>query len=153
MQSPFRIRTGQQCAHTTGLERAPLMSRTEIGHIAPSFIVSSVPQTIAFYCDKLGFETRYKDPEQNPFFAIVGRDAAQIFVKSESGIAPQPNPTRHPHLRLDAFVYVQEPDALAAEFAAREVAFSSPLQDTNDGLRGFELRDPDGYTLFFGRPR
>jgi hypothetical protein len=29
-----------------------------------------------------------------------------------------------------------------------------PLGDnTNDGLRGFELRDPDGYVLFFGRPR
>jgi len=26
-------------------------------------------------------------------------------------------------------------------------------QDTHDGLRGFELKDPDGYVLFFGRPR
>ena len=25
--------------------------------------------------------------------------------------------------------------------------------DTHDGLRGFELTDPDGYVLFFGRPR
>jgi catechol 2,3-dioxygenase-like lactoylglutathione lyase family enzyme len=129
------------------------MTKAEIGHISPSFIVSNVPQTIAFYCDKLGFETRFKDPPENPFFAIVGRDGAQIFVKSEGGIAPQPNPTRHPHLRLDAFVYVEDPDTLAAEFAAREVVFSNPLRDTNDGLRGFELRDPDGYTLFFGRPR
>jgi catechol 2,3-dioxygenase-like lactoylglutathione lyase family enzyme len=129
------------------------MSRTQIGHISPSFIVSDVPRTIAFYCDKLGFDTRYKDPAQNPFFAIVGRDAAQIFLKSEGGIAPQPNPTRHPHLRLDAFVYVEDPDALAAEFAANSVTFSNPLRNTSDGLRGFELTDPDGYTLFFGRPR
>jgi hypothetical protein len=28
-----------------------------------------------------------------------------------------------------------------------------PLKDTQDGLRGFELRDTDGYVLFFGRPR
>jgi catechol 2,3-dioxygenase-like lactoylglutathione lyase family enzyme len=129
------------------------MTRPEIGHISPSFIVSNVPQSIAFYCDKLGFETRYKDPEQDPFFAIVGRGGAQIFVKSEGGIAPQPNHSRHPHLRLDAFVYVEDPDALAAEFAAGNVTFSNPLRDTNDGLRGFELCDPDGYTLFFGHPR
>jgi hypothetical protein len=32
-------------------------------------------------------------------------------------------------------------------------AFSVPLKDTNDGLRGFEICDPDGYVLFFGRPR
>jgi catechol 2,3-dioxygenase-like lactoylglutathione lyase family enzyme len=129
------------------------MTRPEIGHISPSFIVTDVAQTIAFYRDKLGFETRFQEPDPDPFFAIVGRDGAQIFIKSENGVSPQPNPSRHPHLRLDAFVYVEDPDALAAEFADRAVAFSKPLEDTHDGLRGFEICDPDGYTLFFGRPR
>ena len=46
-----------------------------------------------------------------------------------------------------------DPDALAAEFAERGVTFSDPLRDTHDGLRGFEISDPDGYVLFFGRPR
>jgi catechol 2,3-dioxygenase-like lactoylglutathione lyase family enzyme len=128
------------------------MTRPEIQAISPSFIVSNVDQTITFYRDKLGFEVRFKAPDQDPFFAIVGRSGAQLFVKSEGGVSPQPNPTRHPHLRLDAFVYVEDPDALAAELAENSVAFSSPLQDTHDGLRGFEIRDPDGYTLFFGRP-
>jgi hypothetical protein len=32
-------------------------------------------------------------------------------------------------------------------------AFSVALKDTHDGLRGFEICDPDGYVLFFGRPR
>ncbi len=48
---------------------------------------------------------------------------------------------------------VPDPDALAAEFASRNVEFSEPLKDTHDGLRGFELKDADGYVLFFGRPR
>jgi hypothetical protein len=30
---------------------------------------------------------------------------------------------------------------------------SGSLKDTDDGLRGFEITDPDGYVLFFGRPR
>ena len=47
---------------------------------------------------------------------------------------------------------VPDPDALAAEFLSREVEFSEPLKDTSDGLRGFELKDTDGYVLFFGRP-
>jgi len=121
--------------------------------ISPLFIVSNVDQTIAFYRDKLGFETRFQKPDRNPFFAIVGRDGAQIFFKSEQGIAPLPNSKRHSHLRWDAFVYAPDPDALAAEFADHGASFSVPLQDTHDGLRGFELCDPDGYTLFFGRPR
>ena len=129
------------------------MSLTEIQAISPYFIVSDVDRTIAFYRDKLDFEVRFKAPEQDPFFAIVGRGGAQLFVKADKNVSPQPNPTRHPYMAWDAFVYVEDPDALAAEFAARGVAFSKPLCDTNDGLRGFELCDPDGYTLFFGRPR
>jgi catechol 2,3-dioxygenase-like lactoylglutathione lyase family enzyme len=129
------------------------MTRPTIGAISPSFIVTNIDRTIAFYRDSLGFETRFLAPDEDPFFAIIGRDGAQIFIKAERDVLPIPNHTRHPHLRLDAFVYVSDPDALAAEFASHGAAFSKPLEDTHDGLRGFEISDPDGYVLFFGRPR
>ena len=133
------------------------MTKPTTSAISPFFIVSNVDQTVAFYRDKLGFETRFQEPDQNPFFAIVGRDGAQIFLKSEKDITPLPNSKRHPHMRWDAFVYAPDPDALAVEFAGRfadgGAAFSMPLNDTHDGLRGFEISDPDGYVLFFGRPR
>jgi catechol 2,3-dioxygenase-like lactoylglutathione lyase family enzyme len=121
--------------------------------ISPYFIVSNVDRTIAFYCDRLGFETRFKAPDQDPYFAIVGRDGAQIFVKADRDVAPLPNPVRHPYMAWDAFVYTANPDALAAEFADRGAGFSKPLKDTHDGLRGFEISDPDGYVLFFGCPK
>ena len=35
-----------------------------------------------------------------------------------------------------------------AEFSSRNVEFSVPLKDTEDGLRGFELKVADGYVLF-----
>jgi hypothetical protein len=74
-------------------------------------------------------------------------------VTSERGIEPVPNATRHPHLRGDAYLDEPDPDALAAEFATRGAVLSKPPADTPDGLRGFEIADPDGYVLFFGRPR
>jgi catechol 2,3-dioxygenase-like lactoylglutathione lyase family enzyme len=129
------------------------MTRPTIGAISPSFIVSNVDETIAFYRDKLGFETRFQAPDRDPFFAIIGRDGAQIFIKADKGVSPLPNHKRHHFMRWDAFVYVPGPDALAAEFAEHGAEFSEPLMDTNDGLRGFEISDPDGYVLFFGRPR
>jgi catechol 2,3-dioxygenase-like lactoylglutathione lyase family enzyme len=129
------------------------MPRPTTTAISPSFIVTDVVRTIAFYRDKLGFETRFLAPDDDPFFAIIGRDGAQIFIKAERGIAPVPNCSRHPHLRWDAFVYAPDPDALAADFAAHGASFSKPLEDTHDGLRGFEICDPNGYILFFGRPR
>ena len=121
--------------------------------ISPFFIVSDVDQTIAFYRDKLGFETRFQQPDRTPFFAIVGRDGAQIFVKSDKDTSPLPNSKRNLSIRWDAYVYAPDPDALAVEFADYGTAFSVPLKDTHDGLRGFEICDPDGYVLFFGRPR
>ncbi|HKA72063.1 MAG TPA: VOC family protein [Xanthobacteraceae bacterium] len=128
------------------------MARPYIERMCPFFIVSAVDQAIAFYCDKLGFETWHQEPKQEPFFAIVGRDGAMLFMKAGEA-DPLPNPKRDPMMRWDAYLLVPEPDALAEEFAGRGVVFSKPLKDTHDGLRGFEVTDPDGYVLFFGRPR
>ncbi len=64
------------------------------GNISPFFIVRNVPQAAEFYVKRLGFEMRYCEPysEGEPFFAIVGRDQVQIFLKDVAA-APQPNPT------------------------------------------------------------
>jgi hypothetical protein len=72
------------------------------------------------------------------------------------GVDPVPNYTRDIEqgvARWDAYLHAPDPDALAAEFASRNLEFSEPLKDTDDGLRGFELHDVNGYVLFFGRPR
>jgi catechol 2,3-dioxygenase-like lactoylglutathione lyase family enzyme len=128
------------------------MIRLVINGIAPFFIVRNAAAAVAFYRDKLGFDVLYQEPERDPFFAIVGRDGAMLMVK-QVGVDPEPNSTRDPAARWDAYVNVPDPDALAAEFTLRGVIFSVPLKDTADGLRGFELKDADGYVLFFGRPR
>jgi catechol 2,3-dioxygenase-like lactoylglutathione lyase family enzyme len=131
------------------------MTQPKIAGISPSFIVRDVATAISFYRDMLGFEVEYQHPDREPFFGIVRRDAAMIFVKSV-GAEPMPNRTRSaPEVaaRWDAYVSVSDPDALAEEFTSRGVKFFGPLTDTSEGLRGFEIEDADGYLLFFGRPR
>ncbi|WP_413666629.1 VOC family protein [Mucilaginibacter sp. Mucisp86] len=128
------------------------MNQPSIAGIAPFFIVHSVTVALDFYSEKLGFEAVFKEPADDPFFAIVQRDEAMIFLKSVDA-APLPNHKRSPDARWDAYVSVPNPDILAAEFESRGATFTIPLQDTHDGLRGFELEDTDGYILFFGRPR
>ena len=79
-----------------------------------------------------------------------------MIMLKEVGVEPVPNYTRDVKkgvARWDAYLSVPDPDSLAAEYSARNVVFSEPLKDTADGLRGFELKDTDGYVLFFGRPR
>ena len=134
-----------------------MKQQQSLGHISPFFIVSDVPRAIKFYEERLGFETRFLVPDEEPVFAIVGRNSVQVYLKEVSDdsrrISPQPNHTRHPWAPWDAFVFLADPDSLAAEFASRGVTFHNEIQDTDDGLRGFEVCDSDGYVLFFGRPK
>ena len=137
-----------------GNNRETQMSKTAITGIAPFFIVKNVPIALTFYRDQLGFDITYQGPDdEDIFFGIVQRGAAMIMLK-EIGVDPIPNYTRDIKkgiARWDAYLHVPDPDALAAEFLSRSVAFFQPLQNNDDGLRGFEVKDADGYLLFFGR--
>ena len=131
------------------------MTRPEISRISPFFIVHDAAAALSFYRDQLGFEITFQEPADDPFFGIVCRGGAMIMLK-DVGVDPVPNYTRDIKkgiARWDAYLNVPDPDALAAEFSSRNVEFFQPLKDDDDGLRGFEVKDADGYMLFFGRPR
>jgi catechol 2,3-dioxygenase-like lactoylglutathione lyase family enzyme len=124
-----------------------------LAYIFPSFIVADLKTSVSFYTGKLGFHVRYSGPADGPFFAIVGREEVSIMLKEIApDIKPVPNHTRHEWARLDAYISVSDPDILYEEYRAGGVRFHQPLKDDNDGLRGFEVTDADGYVLFFGRP-
>jgi catechol 2,3-dioxygenase-like lactoylglutathione lyase family enzyme len=121
--------------------------KPDITGIAPFFIVKNVPAALSFYRDRLGFDITFQGPDP---------DGAAMIMLKDVGVDPVPNYTRDIKqgiARWDAYLHVPDPDALAAEFLSRDVEFSVPLKDTDDALRGFELKDADGYVLFFGRPR
>jgi len=133
-----------------------------ISAISPLFIVADVPATLSFYRDMLGFDVVFRGPgPDDEFFGIVRRDGAMIMFKALGVIVegkklivdPVPNYGREPAHAWDAYLEVPDPDALAAEFTSRGMILSVPLGLTDDGLRGFELRDLDGYGLFFGSLR
>src|SRR6187397_1192075 len=135
------------------------MTKPEISGIAPFFIVKNVPAAMSFYRDRLGFDITFQGPSDDDiFFGIVQRGAAMIILKA-IGVDPVPNYTRDIKqgiARWDAYLYVPDPDALAAEFSSRNVEFFKTIKDSeegDDGLRGFEVKDVDGHILFFGRPR
>jgi catechol 2,3-dioxygenase-like lactoylglutathione lyase family enzyme len=134
------------------------MTKPEISGIAPFFIVKNVPAALSFYRDRLGFDITFQGPSADDiFFGIVQRGGATIILKA-IGVDPVPNYTRDIKqgiARWDAFLHVPDPDALAAEFSSRNVEFFLPLKDdyAEDGLRGFEVKDADGYLLFFGHHR
>ena len=136
------------------------MTRAAISSISPFFIVADVTATLSFYRDMLGFDVTFRGPTpDDEFFGIVRRDGAMIMFKAlgaisdgkEVAVEPVPNYSRKPAFSWDAFVEVPDPDSLAREFASRGVRFAVPLTDRgDDGVRGFVIKDIDGYGLFFG---
>ena len=131
------------------------VARPEVGGASPLFIVRNVPATLAYYRDKLSFDVTFEGPEPNDiFFGIVQRGSSMIMFK-DVDIDPVPNYTRdigHGIASWDAYIHVPDPDAIYEEFVLRDVDFKMPLCDNSDNLRGFEVRDINGYIIYFGRP-
>ncbi len=126
---------------------------TNLTYISPFFIVESLKTSVSFYVDKLGFEVRHIGPDEDPFFAIVGREHIAIMLKGNAAdVKPLPNRMLHNWARWDAYISAADSDTLFEEYRSAGVLFGQPLLNDEDGLRGFEVIDPDGYVLFFGRP-
>jgi catechol 2,3-dioxygenase-like lactoylglutathione lyase family enzyme len=113
------------------------MTQAEISGIAPFFIVKNVPAALSFYRDRLGFDITFQGPSDDDiFFGIVQRGAAMIILKAV-GVDPVPNYyTRYKQgiARWDAYLYVPDPDALAAEFLSRNVEFFKNIKDSEEGM-------------------
>lgn len=118
-----------------------------IHQIAPQFFTMDIPRTLAYYKDKLGFACRgtWQDP---PVYAIVARDEHAIHFRCAA--APTANPDKYAEELLDAYLFVEDVDALYAEFTARNVEFTREPADMPWGSREFVVKDCDGRLLAFG---
>lgn len=118
-----------------------------IRQIVPVFFTTDIPTTLAYYKDKLGFEClgTWLDP---PVYAIVTRDQHAIHFRC----APPPtaNPDKYAEELLDAYLSIEDADALFAEFSAKGVEFTRQLGDMPWQAREFVAKDCDGRLLAFG---
>jgi len=118
--------------------------------ISPFFIVKDLKVSIAYYIERLGFQLEFQGPDDDVFYAGVGRDGLVIMLKAIlPDVLPQPNHTRHEWARWDAYIYTRDPDTLFEEFCQRGVSFVKKLSFIDEGLWGFEITDADGYVLAF----
>ena len=115
--------------------------------IAPQFFTTNIPATLAYYNDKLGFKclSTWQDP---PVYAIVARDEQPIHFRCAE--PPKTNPDKYSDELLDAYLFVENADALYAEYAARGVEFTRGLGNTPWNSREFVVKDCDGRLLAFG---
>src|SRR6202158_5389296 len=101
----------------------------KLGSIFPFFITTNFKTSVSFYVDKLGFEVRHIGPDDDPFWAIVGRDNISIMLKAiADDIKPIPNHTRHVWARWDAYISAKDPDILFEEYSSTGITFRQPIR-------------------------
>ena len=120
--------------------------------IAPYFVVDDVVTTANFYRDKLGFEYErfWGEP---PCFCMVRRSGIVIMLKQLEVIGVmRPNRTIDPERGAwDAYIWIDNADALYAEFKSKGVIIARDICDQPYGCRDFDVDDCNGYRLCFGQ--
>lgn len=118
-----------------------------IRQIVPLFFTLDIPKTLEYYREKLGFAClgTWQDP---PVYAIVARDQQAIHFRCAA--PPTANPEKYEEELLDAYLHVDDADALHAEYAAKGVEFVRELGNMPWNSREFVVRDCDGRLLAFG---
>ena len=118
-----------------------------IRQIAPVFFTMDIPGTLAHYKDRLGFEClgSWQDP---PVYAIVARDQHAIHFRCAE--PPTASPDKYADELLDVYLFVEDADALYAEYAGKGLEFARGLANMPWNCREFVVKDCDGRLLAFG---
>jgi hypothetical protein len=89
-----------------------------VRQIAPAFSTMDIPATLAYYTGRLGFEClgTWQDP---PVYAIVARDQQVIHFRCAEPLTA--NPDKYADELLDAYLVVEDADALYAEYSRRRI--------------------------------
>ena len=119
--------------------------------IAPCFLVRDVVAAAEYYRDALGFTIRryFGDP---PAFCMPERDGVIVMLsRAEDASLVRPNAKARGDDSWDAYVWVEDADALFAEVSRRgaRIAYPVCLQEEY-GNREFAVTDLDGYRIAFG---
>ena len=123
----------------------------ELKKLTPNLVVSSVEQSLAFYCDVLGFTKTDTVPEESPYvFAIVRSGPVEVFFNAKG-----PAFEEYPALAgrplggtLTLYMEVSAVEKIYHDLKGR-VTVTMPLEKKFYGVTEFAFEDPDGYVITF----
>ncbi|MEZ4668904.1 MAG: bleomycin resistance protein [Anaerolineae bacterium] len=127
------------------------MSKANITGSAPILIVKNVARSADYFRDKLGFteQTPYGEP---PYFCIASRDGFRVMLAQVG----DPQAVLVPNWKIvgkmwNVYFWVDDVDAIYAEFQASGAIIDYTLYTTPYGVREFGVRDLDEHDIAFGQ--
>ncbi len=116
----------------------------QFSHAATILLVSNMNTSIEFYTKQLEFKCTFSwmDPIT---YAVLKRGGVSIHLSlSETTI-------KKLQLRPAISIFVHDVDAVYNTFRAKNVGIYTPIGDRAYKMRDFDVLDPDGYMLTFGK--
>lgn len=120
-----------------------------IAAIMPQFFTTDLVTTLAYYRDRLGFETQFTYGEP-AYYAGAIRDGRSIFFRYVSANIP-PHADKYREEWLDAYIIVERIDDLFSEYVAKDVTMARGIGSMPWAFREFVVKDCDGRLLCFGQ--
>jgi uncharacterized glyoxalase superfamily protein PhnB len=123
----------------------------EVKKLTPNLVVSSVEQSLAFYCEVLGFTRTGTVPEESPFvFAMVQSGPVEIFFNAQVPAVHEYPAFANKAIggTLTLYMEVSDVEKLYDDLKGR-VKVTMPLEKKFYGVTEFAFEDPDGYVITF----
>jgi uncharacterized glyoxalase superfamily protein PhnB len=112
-----------------------------LSHVAPELPVPHLPEAVAYYCEKLGFELASEFREGR--YAIVERDGVAIHLFEHSVEVQAP---------VSLHLFTNGLDDLHSELRTRGATISQEIMRKPWGNRDFRVNDCAGNILKFTEP-
>ncbi len=116
--------------------------------ITANLIVDSIPESLRFWVDRLGFEKTVEVPHEKEIgFVILKRGDLELMLQSRASLrADVPPAAEGPH---HTTLYIEVPDLAPIRKALHDWPTVIPERKTFYGAREIIVKDPAGHLIFF----
>lgn len=111
-------------------------------HLMPKLPVTDMDRSIAYYQEALGLHLAWRTADGN-LAALASGEIEMLMLAPWTGDSSPPPQS--------AYLYVEDPDALCAEYQQAGADIVDPVASRAYGMRDFVVRDPDGHRFTLGR--
>jgi lactoylglutathione lyase len=109
----------------------------------PIFHTADLSRAVAFYCDRFGFEERYRFPDEAPEFAVVVLGSFSLGLTAVDEVEPPG--------RVALWLYCDDVDAEIARLREGGVEVVKEPEDQEWGERMATVADPDRNEIYIGQ--
>ena len=113
-------------------------------HSAAILPVSDLHKSIDFYTGKLGFEKTF-EWGQPPYYAVVKRGGVGIHLTKR---ADGNRPSKY---HRAVYIFVNDVDEVYKQCRNNEVKIVNDIEDRDYKMKDFDIEDPEGFIITFGK--